>query len=93
EEELRDFRSRFGIPIRDEDVKDTPFYRPDENSPEMQYLQKKREELGGYLPKRTPTEERLETPTLESLDKFLTSMAGKKGSTTGAFGILLGNLL
>ncbi|MAX37278.1 MAG: pyruvate dehydrogenase (acetyl-transferring), homodimeric type [Gimesia sp.] len=93
EEELRDFRSRFGIPIRDEDVKDTPFYKPDENSPEMQYLQKKREELGGYLPKRTPTEERLETPSLESLDKFLTSMAGKKGSTTGAFGILLGNLL
>jgi len=93
EDELRDFRSRFGIPIRDEDVKNTPFYKPEENSPEMQYLQKKREELGGYLPKRTPTEERLETPTLESLEKFMNSMAGKKGSTTGAFGILLGNLL
>ncbi|WP_298867572.1 pyruvate dehydrogenase (acetyl-transferring), homodimeric type [uncultured Gimesia sp.] len=93
EEELRDFRSRFGIPIRDEDVKDAPFYKPEENSPEMQYLQKKREELGGYLPKREPTAERLETPTLESLDKFMQSMSGKKGSTTGAFGILLGNLL
>ncbi|QDU10524.1 pyruvate dehydrogenase (acetyl-transferring), homodimeric type [Gimesia aquarii] len=93
EDELRDFRSRFGIPIRDEDVKNTPFYRPEDSSPEMEYLQKRREELGGYLPQRTPTEERMETPTLESLDRFMTSMAGKTGSTTGAFGILLGNLL
>lgn len=93
EEELRDFRSRFGIPIRDEDVKNTPFYRPEEGSPEMQYLQERRKELGGYLPERKPTEERLETPTLESLGKFMDSMAGKKGSTTGALGILLATLL
>ncbi len=33
EEELREFRSRFGIPISDERVAEAPFYRPPEDSP------------------------------------------------------------
>ncbi len=51
-EELREFRTRFGIPIADEDLDETPFYRPADDSPEMQYLRKRREELGGGLPQR-----------------------------------------
>ena len=52
EEELREFRSRFGIPISDEDIDETPFYRPAEDSPEMKYLRERREALGGFLPVR-----------------------------------------
>jgi pyruvate dehydrogenase E1 component len=29
EEELREFRSRFSVPVSDEDINDVPFYRPD----------------------------------------------------------------
>ncbi len=52
EDELREFRTRFGIPISDEDVAHAPFYRPPDNSPEMTYLRERREALGGYVPSR-----------------------------------------
>jgi pyruvate dehydrogenase E1 component len=35
EEELREFRSRFGIPISDDDLAKAPFYRPADDSPEI----------------------------------------------------------
>ena len=52
EDELREFRSRFGIPISDEEVAQAPFYKPAEDSLEAQYLQERRRELGGYIPSR-----------------------------------------
>ena len=36
EEELRAFRTRFGIPVSDAEIGDTPFYRPAEDSIETQ---------------------------------------------------------
>ena len=38
EKELREFRARFNIPISDEEIAETPFYRPAASSPEMKYL-------------------------------------------------------
>src|SRR5262247_270539 len=52
EEELRAFRTRFGIPIADEEVVKAPFYRPSDNSPEIQYLLERRKQLGGFVPER-----------------------------------------
>src|SRR5256714_2814550 len=52
EEELREFRTRFGIPLNDEDCIEVPFYRPAEDSIEIQYLRARREALGGYVPQR-----------------------------------------
>ncbi len=52
EEGLREFRSRFGIPISDEQLAETPFYLPAEDSREIQYLRARREALGGYVPSR-----------------------------------------
>jgi len=90
EQELREFRNRFGIPVSDEDVEDIDFYRPAEDSPEMQYLRKRREALGGYLPARTPTDEKLTIPTSESCLSFYSDkLVGKTGSTTGVFGQFL----
>ncbi|HKL20597.1 MAG TPA: pyruvate dehydrogenase (acetyl-transferring), homodimeric type, partial [Tichowtungia sp.] len=43
EEELREFRSRFAVPLSDEEIADLPFYRPDNDSPEMNYLKKRRD--------------------------------------------------
>ena len=46
EKELREFRARFDIPMRDEDVVETPFYRPPKDSPEIKYLLERRKEVG-----------------------------------------------
>ena len=52
EDELREFRSRFGIPISDEDVGSAPFYRPADDTLEIQYLKERRRQLGGPVPER-----------------------------------------
>lgn len=93
EDELREFRNRFGIPISDEDVEDIDFYRPPEDSFEMQYLRERREALGGYLPARVPTEEKLTIPPAEKFSRFFDGTDGKEASTTMAFGQFLGQLL
>src|SRR5207237_10939579 len=52
EEELKEFRTRFGIPVSDQEVAEAPFYRPPDDSRELEYLRQRREKLGGYLPAR-----------------------------------------
>src|SRR5256885_6386289 len=71
EKELREFRERFHIPISDEEIGDTPFYRPPLDSPETGYLLERRKALGGFLPKREVTAEPLRVPPLSGLADFL----------------------
>jgi pyruvate dehydrogenase E1 component len=79
-EEFRAFRSRFGIPISDEDVIEAPFYKFPENSAEDQYLHERRKALGGYLPSRRTEYPKLQAPALETM---LAAVAkGGTGSTT-----------
>src|SRR5216110_3072526 len=52
DEELRMFRSRFGIPIPDDELHGAPFYRPSDDSAEIKYMQARRQQLGGYMPQR-----------------------------------------
>ena len=85
EDELREFRSRFGIPISDDEVAAAPFYRPPEDSPEIRYLKRRREELGGYLPSRQVNAEPLAVPPLDLFDEFLEGTRGRQASTTMAF--------
>ncbi len=93
EKELREFRSRFTIPIADEEVVETPFYRPAEDSPETTYLLARRKALGGFLPVRTETAPPLEVPTLADFGEFLKGSERFEVSTTMAFVRLLGTLL
>lgn len=95
-EELHSFRERFNIPIDKDDVEKMPFYRPEEDSPEMAYLKSRREQLGGAIPARKPTDERLAVPDLE--DKaFKRQLSGTEGkgaaSTTQAYGAILQGLM
>src|SRR6187549_1677671 len=53
ESDLRTFRTRFGIPISDEQIAEAPFYRPAEDSPEMEYMRERRKALGGWVPARS----------------------------------------
>lgn len=93
EEELRSFRDRFGIPISDEEVKDAPFYRPPEDSPEMRYLKERRRILGGYLPARRVRAEPLSTPPEELFSEFYEGTGGREVSTTMVIVRLLAKLL
>src|SRR5208283_4265378 len=52
EKELREFRARFNIPISDDVIAETPFYRPPADSPEAKYLLERRKTLSGFLPAR-----------------------------------------
>ena len=52
EENLREFRDRFSLPISDEQLEEVPFLRFPEDSAEMRYLRERRAALGGYLPQR-----------------------------------------
>jgi pyruvate dehydrogenase E1 component len=93
EEELREFRSRFGIPISDEDVGAAPFYRPAEDSTEIRYLTERRTNLGGPLPER-----RLQAPPLSLPDpalfaEFEKGSEGREASTTMVFVRMLAKLL
>ena len=93
EQELRHFRGRFGIPISDEDLAKAPFYRPAEDSEEMQYLHKRRKELGGYIPNRTVTVDPLPMPEKKVFEEFYNSSGDREVATTMIIVNILGKLL
>jgi pyruvate dehydrogenase E1 component len=90
---LLEFRNRFNLPLSDEQAKDLAFFKPDADSPEMQYLHAKRQQLGGYLPKRETFCETVGIPELSHYATFAIQADNKEMSTTMAFVRLLGNLL
>ena len=90
---LLEFRNRFNLPLTDEQVKNLDFFKPADDSAEMQYLHQKRQQLGGYLPARLTTCDQPEVPALDSYATFALQAAGKDMSTTMAFVRMLGNLL
>jgi len=93
EEELREFRSRFGIPLNDEDCATVPFYRPSEESAEIQYLKARREALGGYLPQRKARSAQLSGDYEELFKEFLEGSEDREVSTTMAFVAMLRKML
>jgi pyruvate dehydrogenase E1 component len=93
EKELREFRERFNIPISDDVIAETPFYRPPANSPETKYLLERREKLGGFLPQRTVTAKPLDIPSLASFAEFFKGTGAREVSTTAAFVGLFRELL
>ena len=93
EEELRAFRTRFGIPISDDEVAKAPFYRPPEDSPEMKYLRERRAALGGPVPTRPKQAPTLKTPSLAEYAGFIEKSAGREVSTTTGVVTLMASLL
>src|SRR5438874_2305510 len=93
EEELRAFRTRFGIPVSDTEIGKTPFYRPAEDSPEVKYMRDRRQALGGYVPTRKVRSEPLKAVSSEPFEEFHKGTDGRKASTTMVFVRLLSKLL
>ncbi len=89
ENELLYFRSRFDIPLSDEECIKTPFFKPDADSPEMKYLQEQRNKLGGFQPIRLERSESMEVPGLDGFESLLRGAGDREFSTTMAFVRLL----
>ena len=85
EEELLHFRSRFDIPLSDEDCIKAPFYKPADDSDEIKYLKEQREKLGGPLPFRKSNSKPLQIPELDYFEELLKGSGDRKISTTMAF--------
>jgi pyruvate dehydrogenase E1 component len=85
EKELREFRERFGVPVSDEEIAETPFFRPASDSRERQYLVNRRKQLGGFLPQRTVTAKPIESPPLDFFGELLKGSGKFEASTTMGF--------
>ena len=90
---LKQFRDRFGIELSDEQITEIPFIRFPEGSPEMRYLQARRQALGSALPARRRKSKSLEIPPLSAFGAQLKETAGREISTTMAFVRILNTLL
>lgn len=93
ERELREFRTRFDIPLPDEEVVETPFYRPPLDSPETQYLLERRKQLRGFVPERKVSATALKVPDAGEYGEFLKGSAEHAMSTTMATVRILTKLL
>jgi len=85
-EHMKRFRDRFKIPVSDKQIEtDVPFITLEEGSAEQKYLLERREELGGFLPKRNHAAASLKVPELKVFDAVLKSSGDREISTTMAF--------
>ena len=85
EEELKEFRDRFDIPVPLEHIEQAPFYRPPEESEEIQYLLRRREALGGFTPHRIARAKPIKAPAPEYFEEFSQGSGNREVSTTMAF--------
>ncbi|WP_020228337.1 alpha-ketoglutarate dehydrogenase [Acidovorax sp. MR-S7] len=91
--DLIEFRNRFNLPVSDAQTRALAFYKPAEDSPEMQYLRARRAALGGSLPRRDTACDAVPVPALRQYAQFALAADGKEMSTTMAFVRMLGTLL
>ena len=85
EDTLRHFGERFGLKIEEDQIAQVSFYRPPDDSPEIQYMQERRRRLGGYVPQRRVRSKALPPHEEHLFDEFLTGSEGREVSTTMAF--------
>jgi pyruvate dehydrogenase E1 component len=93
EQELLEFRTRFGIPVPDAEAQEAPFYRPREESEEMKYLHECRKRLGGYVPGRIVDSKPIKTPAEDLFEEFYRGSEGRSAATTMVLVRLLAKLL
>jgi pyruvate dehydrogenase E1 component len=84
-EALKKMRDRFNIPVSDKDIEHVPYYKPAPDSDEIEYLQERRQALGGYLPQRRTKAAKLPIPGLEIFKTQIDGTGEREASTTMAF--------
>ena len=91
-ESLKVFRDRFRIPLKDDELYELPYLKPDEDSKEMKFIRQTREGLGGYLPSRNRESAPIKSLPPDSFSAILKGSGDKEMSTTMAFVRLLSTL-
>jgi pyruvate dehydrogenase E1 component len=81
------------VPLTKADIETPEFYHPGIDAPVVQYLLKRRQALGGYLPKRQPAQETLPALPHEIWSTMRDATGEKKSSTTMAFVRMLNQML
>ena len=87
------FRDRFELPLSDEQVGAAEYFKPPEDSPEMQLLRERRAALGGSLPARRRKAQPLQVPGLDAFKSQLEGTGEREISTTMVFVRVLAALL
>ncbi len=90
---LKHFRDQFGVPLSDDDLARVPYYRPDPDTPEMVYLKRNRDRLGGFIPRRVVVENDIRVPELSVFDTHLKGTGEREVSTTMVFVRMLAALV
>ena len=90
---IKSFRDKFNIPVTDDEIESIPYVRPADDSPEIQYLKKTRESLGGPIPRRRNTSKILPLPNESAFAKLYEGTGERKISTTMAAVRVLTDLL
>jgi pyruvate dehydrogenase E1 component len=94
DDDVRRFRDRFEIPVKDADLPEMPLVKFAEGSPELEYMKARRQELGGYLPQRRAKAESLPVPALNAFAPLLEATSeGREISTTMAFVRMLNTIV
>ncbi|MBS1798999.1 MAG: pyruvate dehydrogenase (acetyl-transferring), homodimeric type [Acidobacteria bacterium] len=91
--ELAAFVKRFDIPIPEEAATHGTPYRPSQDAPEIVYMQQRRQELGGYLPKREVPKLDFTAPKLDYFAEWTAGSNKRAVSTTMGFVSILRHLL
>src|SRR5207302_1377553 len=87
---LLEFRDRFALPLDDDDVAQAEFHKPAADSSEMRYLQERRKDLGGFVPKRQANVPSLKAPGPEFTQVYARGSGDKAPSSTMVFVDMLG---
>ena len=90
---IKAFRDNFDIPVNDDEIESLPYVRPPENSPEISYMKKTRENLGGFIPRRRNKIKKLKMPDDKNFEPLIKGMGDRKVSTTMATVRLMTSLL
>ncbi|MDX1652719.1 MAG: pyruvate dehydrogenase (acetyl-transferring), homodimeric type [Brumimicrobium sp.] len=93
EKQLKYFRDFFEVPVKDEDLKDLPFIKPEDDSEELKYLLERREKLGGFLPERKDRSNNLDKPDQKIFENFFQGSDGDDVTTTMVVVQILGKLM
>ena len=92
DEERVEIAKRLGIPLSEEECIAAKFYIPDQDSDEMKYLHKRRQDLGGYQPIRFEDCKSLKAPDIEQFSDF-TNGIDRSISTTLALVRMMSKML
>ncbi len=93
EDQLKDYRDRFHLPIKDDNIAKAPYYRPDKKSKEMQYLMERRKKLGGLIPKRVAKDNPIKAPADKAFKSYLEGSGDREVATTMVMVQLMAKLM